>query len=58
MIAVTLLGTGSPMPDADRAGPATLIQAGGENYLVDCGRGVLMRSGRRRGPGGDHARSW
>ncbi len=43
MIAVTLLGTGSPMPDPNRAGPATLIQAAGEHYLVDCGRGVVMR---------------
>ncbi len=44
---VTLLGTGSPMPSPDRAGPATLISAGvgaeGEHYLVDAGRGVLMR---------------
>ncbi len=43
MIAVALLGTGSPLPDPYRAGPATLVQAGGENYLVDAGRGVLMR---------------
>ena len=43
MIAVTLLGTGSPMPSPDRAGPATLISADGEHYLVDAGRGVLMR---------------
>ena len=43
MIAVTLLGTGSPIPDPNRAGPATLIQAAGENYLVDAGRGVVMR---------------
>jgi ribonuclease Z len=42
-ITVTLLGTGSPLPDPHRAGPATLIQAGGEHYLVDAGRGVLMR---------------
>ena len=42
-ITVTLLGTGSPLPDPNRAGPATLIQAGGEHYLVDAGRGVLMR---------------
>ena len=42
-VGITLLGTGSPMVDPNRAGPATLIQAGGENYLVDCGRGVLMR---------------
>lgn len=40
---VTLLGTGSPLPDPNRAGPATLVQAGGLNLLVDCGRGVLMR---------------
>lgn len=40
---VTLLGTGSPLPDPNRAGPATLVQAGGANLLVDCGRGVLMR---------------
>ena len=42
-IEITLLGTGSPMVDPHRAGPATLVQAGGEHYLVDCGRGVLMR---------------
>ncbi len=40
---ITLLGTGSPMPSPDRAGPATLISAGGKHYLVDAGRGVLMR---------------
>lgn len=43
MISITLLGTGSPMPDPNRAGPATLIQGGEENYLVDAGRGVMMR---------------
>ncbi len=46
-LTVTLLGTGSPMPNPDRAGPATLISAGtgpeAEHYLVDAGRGVLMR---------------
>ena len=40
---ITLLGTGSPIADPHRAGPATLVQAGGEHYLVDAGRGVLMR---------------
>lgn len=40
---VTLLGTGSPIPDANRAGPSTLVQAGSLNLLFDCGRGVLMR---------------
>ncbi len=43
MLSITLLGTGSPMPDADRAGPATLVSAGAEHYLIDAGRGVLMR---------------
>lgn len=44
---VTVLGTGSPIPAPDRAGPATLISTGPErtddHYLVDAGRGVLMR---------------
>lgn len=40
---VILLGTGSPLPSAHRAGPATLVKAGGTNLLVDCGRGVIMR---------------
>ena len=40
---VTTLGTGSPLPDPNRAGPATLVQAAGQNLLFDAGRGVLMR---------------
>jgi ribonuclease Z len=43
VIEITLLGTGSPIPDAQRAGPATLVRAGGLTLLVDAGRGVLMR---------------
>jgi ribonuclease Z len=42
-LVVTLLGTGSPMPDPHRAGPSTLVTAGDEHFLVDAGRGVLMR---------------
>jgi ribonuclease Z len=43
-VKVTLLGTGSPLPSPDRAGPATLVQtSGGAAILVDCGRGVVMR---------------
>ncbi len=38
------LGTGSPIPDPSRAGPATLVRAGGRDFLFDCGRGVLMRA--------------
>lgn len=44
MIEITLLGTGSPIPDPNRAGPATLVRAGGQVFLVDCGRGVLLRA--------------
>ena len=44
---VTLLGTGSPLPSPDRAGPSTLVSTGAtaadQHYLVDAGRGVLMR---------------
>ncbi len=42
-IEVTLLGTGSPIPDPHRAGPATLVRAGDQVFLTDCGRGVLQR---------------
>jgi ribonuclease Z len=42
-VQVVLLGTGSPLPDPNRAGPATLVRAAGTDLLVDCGRGVLMR---------------
>jgi ribonuclease Z len=49
MIDITLLGTGSPMVDPNRAGPSTLVKTGGQErsesaFLVDCGRGVLMRA--------------
>ena len=40
---LTILGSGSPIPDPNRAGPATLVQAGGQNLLFDAGRGVLLR---------------
>lgn len=42
-IEITLLGTGSPIPDPNRAGPSTLIRAGRQALLVDCGRGVQQR---------------
>lgn len=40
---ITLLGTGSPIPDSSRAGPATMVETDDAKFLVDCGRGVLMR---------------
>ena len=44
MIEITLLGTGSPLVDPLRAGPATLVRAGGRSFLFDCGRGVIFNS--------------
>jgi len=40
---VTLLGTGSPMPSMRRFGPGVLVQAGGQNLLIDAGRGGTQR---------------
>lgn len=43
---ITLIGTGSPLPDPNRAGPCTLVKAGpenGEHLLFDAGRGCVMR---------------
>ncbi|MBV8707750.1 MAG: MBL fold metallo-hydrolase [Acidobacteriaceae bacterium] len=40
---VTLLGTGSPIPMIDRFGPSTLVEAGNEKLLIDCGRGSSLR---------------
>jgi ribonuclease Z len=42
-LSVVLLGTGNPLPDANRAGAATLVRAGARQFLVDAGRGVCMR---------------
>src|SRR4051812_11646283 len=40
---ITLLGTGSPIPDPNRAGPSTLVTTPTASVLVDTGRGVLLR---------------
>jgi ribonuclease Z len=42
-VEVIILGSGSPLPDPSRAGPATLVRAAGRDFLFDAGRGVLMR---------------
>ena len=38
---VVLCGTGSPLPDPDRAGPCTAVFAGGEFVVVDTGPGAF-----------------
>jgi ribonuclease Z len=40
---VTLLGTGTPFPSAERFGSAILVQVAGKKLLFDCGRGVVTR---------------
>lgn len=42
-IKVTLLGTGTPSPVMKRFGPSTLVEAGGEKFLFDAGRGCTQR---------------
>ena len=39
-----ILGSGSPLPDPNRAGPSTLVRTSVGDLLFDCGRGVLMRA--------------
>jgi ribonuclease Z len=41
---VIILGSGSPLPDPERAGPSTLVRTSAGDLLFDCGRGVLMRA--------------
>jgi ribonuclease Z len=42
-LSVTLLGTGTPSPVISRFGPSTLVEAGGERFLFDAGRGAMQR---------------
>ena len=41
---VVLLGTGTPVPDPDRSGPATAIVVGDSAYIVDFGPGLVRRA--------------
>lgn len=43
VIKVTLLGTGAPIPSIERFGASTLVEAGGNYFLFDCGRGATQR---------------
>ena len=38
-----MTGTGSPLPDPNRSGPSQLVKVADRNFLIDCGRGCLMR---------------
>lgn len=41
---VVFLGTGTPLPDPDRSGPATAVVVNGAAYLFDAGAGVVRRA--------------
>ncbi len=40
---MTLLGTGIPNPDINAFGTSTLIEAGDQRVMIDCGRGTVIR---------------
>ncbi|MGH9579219.1 MAG: hypothetical protein ACRD3R_17410, partial [Terriglobales bacterium] len=40
---VVLLGTGFPRPDPERFGPAAAVVIGEKVFVVDAGRGVVLR---------------
>jgi ribonuclease BN (tRNA processing enzyme) len=48
---VILLGTGTPLPDPERAGPGTAIVLNGAAYLVDFGTGLVRRAAAARDKG-------
>lgn len=41
---VVVLGTGTPLADPERSGPAVAVVVNGAAYLVDCGPGVVRRA--------------
>ncbi len=43
-VQIVVLGSGSPLPHPERAGPSTLVRTAVGDLLVDCGRGVLLRA--------------
>src|SRR5206468_4261725 len=48
---VVMLGTGTPLPDPDRAGPSTAIVVNDTPYLIDAGVGVVRRAAAARRKG-------
>jgi ribonuclease BN (tRNA processing enzyme) len=48
---IVLLGTGTPLPDPDRSGPATAIVVNGTPYIVDFGTGVVRQAAAARNKG-------
>ena len=41
---LVILGTGTPIADPDRSGPALAVVVGSESYLIDAGPGIVRRA--------------
>lgn len=41
---LVILGSGTPVADPERSGPATAVIVNGKPYLVDCGTGIVRRA--------------
>lgn len=52
---VVMLGSGTPVTDPDRSGPAEAVVVNGMAYLVDCGPGVVRRAALAARQGNDPA---
>lgn len=48
---LVVLGSGTPIPQPERSGPAAAVVAGGSAYLVDFGPGVVRRAAEAFGRG-------
>lgn len=48
---VVMLGTGTPLPDPDRAGPSTAVVVNDTPYIVDAGTGLVRRAAAARDKG-------
>src|SRR5260370_1672932 len=48
---VVMLGTGTPLPDPERSGPATAIIVNNTAYIVDAGTGIVRRAAAARDKG-------
>ncbi len=48
---VVLLGTGTPLPDPERAGPSVAVVVGDTPYLVNAGTGLVRRAAAAREKG-------
>lgn len=47
-VQVVMLGTGTPLPDPERAGPSIAVVVGNRAYLFDAGTGIVRRAAAAR----------